>query len=260
MAGKIPVTKTGDEAAHNSLLLIRFSAISVCERCERRLARESRAAEPASGGGAAEPGFDVIVARGVDIVVVVKNVVFGLAYRHEEGMGARLAQWQCTYGLINDTIEVSACELGVVCNKSQVEYCGEQADVHPDALKLFLFDVLYGRAISRPIVIETFFQNSSPVFFCIVRKPQKFGLACSGVVLPFLKTLSLNLEGDSALEIGDIKAFFMPLALPCLKTLDLEFCPNTNDAWSSEIKRQSSTTTVVPVHLLNSSFLPFLST
>ncbi|KAJ7461527.1 hypothetical protein FB451DRAFT_1404763 [Mycena latifolia] len=54
-------------------------------------------------------------------------------------------------------------------------------------------------------------------------------------------TLSDDLEGVSAEEIGGIKAFFLPLALPALKTLDMKFFADTDDFWPTEVFSQFQT-------------------
>ncbi|KAJ7112388.1 hypothetical protein C8R43DRAFT_150478 [Mycena crocata] len=55
------------------------------------------------------------------------------------------------------------------------------------------------------------------------------------VVLPFLKTLNLHFDDYPADEIGCVEAFFMPLALPSLQTLNLEFYAKADDFWPDEV-------------------------
>ncbi|KAJ7137819.1 hypothetical protein C8R44DRAFT_975799 [Mycena epipterygia] len=54
------------------------------------------------------------------------------------------------------------------------------------------------------------------------------------VVLPFLKALIMTFDGVTVGEIG-FEAFLMPLALPSLKTLELEFDPGQHDFWPTDM-------------------------
>ncbi|KAJ7681766.1 hypothetical protein B0H17DRAFT_1333589 [Mycena rosella] len=58
------------------------------------------------------------------------------------------------------------------------------------------------------------------------------------VVLPFLQTLIITFTGGSAQAIGGIAALFMPLALPSLQTLDLEFNPDEPHIWPTDVFSQ----------------------
>ncbi|KAJ7461547.1 hypothetical protein FB451DRAFT_485403 [Mycena latifolia] len=58
------------------------------------------------------------------------------------------------------------------------------------------------------------------------------------VVLPFLKTLTVTFSGEPAQDMGGIAAFFLPLALPSLQTLDLEFEPDSGDVWPTDVFSQ----------------------
>ncbi|KAJ7024327.1 hypothetical protein C8F04DRAFT_164843 [Mycena alexandri] len=51
------------------------------------------------------------------------------------------------------------------------------------------------------------------------------------IVLPFLETLKLTFYGFVEGDIDGIAAFFMPLSLPSLKSIDLEFNPNEDETW-----------------------------
>ncbi|KAJ7706916.1 hypothetical protein B0H17DRAFT_1034826 [Mycena rosella] len=58
------------------------------------------------------------------------------------------------------------------------------------------------------------------------------------VVLPFLKTLAISFTGISVAAVGGIEAFFIPLALPMLQTLHLDFSPDTDDTWPTAVFSQ----------------------
>jgi hypothetical protein len=62
----------------------------------------------------------------------------------------------------------------------------------------------------------------------------------SVVVLPFLKTLSVAFEEASIDEFGGTAAFFTPLALPSLTSLDLELHPEADayEDWPTEVFSQ----------------------
>ncbi|KAJ6525495.1 hypothetical protein DFH09DRAFT_173533 [Mycena vulgaris] len=100
-----------------------------------------------------------------------------------------------------------------------------------------------------------------------------FGQMQSPVVaLPFLKTLVVTFSGASDVDgPGGIEAFFLPLALPSLQTLSLNFDPNIEDFGrrkrfpSSRLVRQisnrSACSTVMPTRMdysLFSDMLPLL--
>ncbi|KAJ7137833.1 hypothetical protein C8R44DRAFT_847910 [Mycena epipterygia] len=53
------------------------------------------------------------------------------------------------------------------------------------------------------------------------------------VVLPFLRTLVMSFH-KATLDIG-FEAFFMPLVLPSLQTLELEFSPEDGEFWPTDI-------------------------
>ncbi|KAJ7804091.1 hypothetical protein B0H14DRAFT_2885712 [Mycena olivaceomarginata] len=56
------------------------------------------------------------------------------------------------------------------------------------------------------------------------------------VVLPFLTTLVVNFElGPDSGPVGGLEAFFSPLALPSLKTIDFEFDPQTDEFWPTAV-------------------------
>ncbi|KAJ6490477.1 hypothetical protein DFH09DRAFT_1377351 [Mycena vulgaris] len=60
------------------------------------------------------------------------------------------------------------------------------------------------------------------------------------VALPFLRTLSITLSDglEPTDETGGIEVFFLPLALPSLQTLHLEFDPETDDYWPTDVFSQ----------------------
>ncbi|KAJ7627538.1 hypothetical protein DFH06DRAFT_729369 [Mycena polygramma] len=54
------------------------------------------------------------------------------------------------------------------------------------------------------------------------------------VVLPFLTTLNMTVEGSDSGPVAALKAFLAPLALPALTTLDLTFDPEDDEYWPIE--------------------------
>ncbi|KAJ7311504.1 hypothetical protein DFH08DRAFT_1045424 [Mycena albidolilacea] len=56
------------------------------------------------------------------------------------------------------------------------------------------------------------------------------------VVLPFLTTLVVNFEfGSDSEPVGGLEAFFSPLALPSLKTIDFQFDSETDEFWPTAV-------------------------
>ncbi|KAJ7137792.1 hypothetical protein C8R44DRAFT_975775 [Mycena epipterygia] len=78
------------------------------------------------------------------------------------------------------------------------------------------------------------------------------------VVLPFLKTLVMTFYGSPDDEIDGVEAFFIPLSLPSLKTLDFKFDPDEEETWPTDVfsEFQVRSPNIEHIHLLFSSIDP----
>ncbi|KAJ7137784.1 hypothetical protein C8R44DRAFT_766180 [Mycena epipterygia] len=78
------------------------------------------------------------------------------------------------------------------------------------------------------------------------------------VVLPFLKTLVMTFYGPPDDEIDGVEAFFIPLSLPSLQTLDFEFDPDVDEIWPTDVfsEFQIRSPNIEEINLLFSSIDP----